>query len=172
MPDITMSHLIGTLLLAMLLSAVTFFSLQTTMDTSLKASKVYLQEVCERVSSEMVDMLNMFYLEHKSSYIYRIIEIPVHVNNKGYIIKLENDALGWKVVSYVYGYEVFKVESRLYLRAGVEVVTSQGSFSVGNGKIYYDAMIYSGVSKPVVWCKLNPDTGLVQVGIGRLEVSG
>ncbi|MCX8189105.1 MAG: hypothetical protein N3F64_05290 [Nitrososphaeria archaeon] len=172
MPDITMSHLVGTLLLAMLLSAVTFFSLQTTMDTSIKSSKIYLQEVCERVSSEMMDMLNLFYLEHKSPYIYKIIEIPVHVNNKGYIIKLENDSLGWKVVSYVYGYEVFKVESRLYIKSGVEVVNYSGSFKVSNGKIVYDTLIHSGVSKPVVWCRLNPNTGSVQVGIGRLEVSG
>ncbi|MEM3424155.1 MAG: hypothetical protein QXZ08_04600 [Nitrososphaeria archaeon] len=172
MPDIAMSHLIGTLILMILLSTVAFFSLQQIMDTGFRSSKIYLQEVCERVSSEIMDMLNLYYLEHKSSYIYRIIEIPVHVNDKGYVIKLENDSLGWKVVSYVYGYEVFKVESRLYIRSGVEVVNSSGSFDVGNGRIVYDSMIYSGVSKPVVWCKLNPDTGLVQVGIGRLEVKG
>ncbi|MEM2950968.1 MAG: hypothetical protein QXV52_07725 [Nitrososphaeria archaeon] len=172
MPDIAMSHLIGTLILMMLLSAVAFFSLQTVMDTSFKSSKIYLQEVCERVSSEIIDILNLFYLEHKSPYIYRVIEIPVHVNDKGYVIKLENDSLGWKVVSHVYGYEVFKVESRLYIKSGVELVNSSGSFDVENGKIVYDSIIYSGVSKPVVWCRLNPDTGLVQVGIGRLEVNG
>ncbi len=172
MSSTTMSHLIGTLILVILLSAVAFFSFLTVMDTGFKSSKIYLQEVCERVSSEIMDMLNLFYLEHKSPYIYRVIDIPVHVNNRGYIIRLENDSLGWKVVSYVYGYEVFKVESRLNFRFGVEVAKSSGSFDVGNGVIYYDGILYSGVSKPVVWCRLNPDTGLFQVGIGRLEVKG
>lgn len=172
MSSTTMSHLVGNLILVMLLSAVAFFSFLTLMDTGFKSSKIYIQEVCERVSSEIMDMLNLFYLEHKSSYIYRVIEIPVHVNNKGYVIKLENDSLGWKVVSYVYGYEVFKVESRLYFRFGVKVVNSSGSFDVGDGVIYYDSILYSGVSKPVVWCRLDPDTGLLLVGIGRLEVKG
>jgi len=171
MPDITLSHMLGTILLGMLLAAVTFFALQTTLDTNFKTAKIYLQEVSEKVSSDIIDVLNAFYLEHKSPYLYKVIEIPVHVNNKGYVIRLENDSLGWKVTAYVDGYEVFKVESRLYLMAGVQVVNSSGEFDVSEGKIVYADRIYSGTSKPLVWCRLDSSTGIIQVGIGRLEVS-
>ncbi|MGB9727766.1 MAG: hypothetical protein ACPLZF_05090 [Nitrososphaeria archaeon] len=172
MPDIALSHMLGTILLGMLLAAATFFALQTTLDTSFKTSKVYLQEVSERFSAEMVDLLNMFYLEHKSPYIYKTIEVPVHINNKGYIIGLENDSMGWKVVAYLDGYYVFKVESRLYIKEGVHVVNSSGSFDVENGRIVYADKIYSGTSKPVIWCKRDPVSGMTQIGIGRLEVGG
>ena len=170
MPNIALSHMLGTILLAMLLAAVTLFTLQTTLEANLKASKVYLQEVSEKVSSDIIDVLNAFYLEHKSPYLYKVIEIPVHVNNKGYVIRLENDSLGWKVTAYVDGYGIFKVESRLYLMAGIQVVNSSGVFDVSEGKILYADRIYSGTSKPVVWCRFDSSTRTIQVGIGKLEV--
>ena len=169
MPQVAIPHLLGTVMLLGLLGIVIVYAQTMEVNSRMKAVSVQLDDVSEYVSSELISLIDLASSQHNSSVIYKTIEIPKELNGIGYVIELENISGKWMIISYLYTYPSVKGEAYLYFSGGVNATTGNGYINVENGRIAYSSILYSGVSKPVVWCKI--EGGTIYVGLGRLEVS-
>jgi hypothetical protein len=165
----------GIATIAVLVAAVGMFSSHMTIQISQDTSTSSLQEVTEKVSSEIIDLVDLSSLNPQSNLtLYRVIDIPDQINNYGYVINLQNDTLGWKVVAYLNEYNTVRAESNLYFKGGVGVVNGTGILNVKyNGQsvvLSYGKSLYSGTYRPVVWCQINQS--IITVGLGSLGVTG
>jgi hypothetical protein len=174
LPDVSITRVIGIATITALILAVGFFAANMSMRVSQDTSKSSLQEVTEKVSSEFIDLLALISLHPNSTLFFKVINIPDSINNGGYLLSLQKDSQGWKVVAYLNENAATRAESNLYFNGGVYVISGTGNFYVNynlqNVTLSYGTSLQSGTYRPVVWCQINPTN--ITVGLGSLGVKG
>jgi uncharacterized protein (UPF0333 family) len=168
---VSLQYLLGILAVVVLIASVGFFASYITIQVSQDTSRSSLQEVTEKVSSEIIDLVSLAYLNSNSTLTFKVIDIPDNINNKGYTVNIQNDSLGWKVVAYLDEYNTIRAESNLYFTSGIAVFKGTGMFynvtyNWQPANLSKVTNLYSGTYLPVVWCQINQS--IITVGFGRL----
>lgn len=160
--------------IAALVIAVGLFASNISMHVSQDTSKSSLQDVTEKVSSEFIDLLALTSLNPNSTLFFKVIDIPESIDNGGYVVKLQKDSQGWKVVAYLNENIGTQAESNLYFKGGVVIVNATGNYYVQynqqNVTLSYGTSLQSGTYRPVVWCQIGQSN--ITVGLGSLGVTG
>jgi len=192
MTDVAMPHIIGTLILLMLMAVISGFAVSKNTSASLDIAAVSLQEVAEKVASDIISIVDLSTVSGNTSFTYKVISVPDSINNMGYNITLSQSGSSWQVVAYSLEYSFVKGQAKLFFSSGDASTPSKaiicesktGNFTLTSGgrtlNMIYGPTLSSGVGKaigstdkPVVWCQIYQD-GTVQkirVGFGRLKVS-
>jgi hypothetical protein len=174
LPDVSLTRLIGIATVVALVVAVGFFASYMTNQVNQATSRSSLQEVTEKVSSEIIDLVSLTSLNPDSNLTFKVIDIPDSINNKGYVVNLQKDSLGWNVVAYLNEYHTVRAESNLYFKGGVGVINGTGTFYVKYNwqdvALSYGTSLQSGTYRPVVWCQIAQSN--ITVGLGSLGVTG
>jgi hypothetical protein len=193
MTDVALTHVIGTLVLLMLMATISGYAATRSTQANLDISAVSLQEVSERVATEIISLVDLSTVSGNASFTYKVIDVPYSINNQGYNMTLSQGSKSWEVVAYLLEYNFVRGQAKLFFSSGnssttpskgLTCVTTTGSFTITSGgrnlELFYGPSLSSGVgkaigstSKAVVWCQIYQD-GNVQkllVGFGRLKVA-
>ena len=193
MTEVALTHVIGTLVLLMLMAVISGYAATRSTQANLDISAVSLQEVSERVATDIISLVDLSTVSGNTSFTYKVINVPDSINNLGYNITLSQSSKSWQVVAYLLEYNSVRGEAKLFFSSGnttttpskaLTCVSTTGSFIITSGgrnlELFFGPTLSSGVGKaigsaykPVVWCQIYQD-GTVQklmVGFGRLKVT-
>jgi len=191
MPEVAIPHVIGTLMLLMIMAAISGYAVSRNTQANLDISAVSLQEVAEKVASDIISVVDLSTISGNTSFTYKVINVPDSINNRGYNITLSQSGSSWQVVAYSLENSFVKGQAKLFFSSGdtstpsvaLTCVSKTGNFTIMSSgrtlQLLYGPTLSSGVGKaigsaykPVVWCQIYQDINVqkIMVGFGRLKV--
>jgi hypothetical protein len=171
------------------MSSVTLYTISVSLNAEFATSALSLQEISESVASEIISMVSLSKVSANVSFTYKEIDLPEAINNRGYIIKTEQDGATWKIVSHLNEFPLVKGEAELLFstlkKQAITCQTNDEDAIINSGgrtlHLIKSSFLYSGTGKapgskylPVIWCQVYDDIDGIQkikIGFGRLEVS-
>ncbi|MEM3872746.1 MAG: hypothetical protein QXE05_09325 [Nitrososphaeria archaeon] len=178
MPHVPLVHILGTAIIIFLVIGAGYYVSNISLTIESDTSEHMLREVTERVSTEVLSLLNVACTINTNTLIYKTITIPSNVNGKGYTIIIQEveGSSDIRVIAYIDIMPNVKAESQTHISkyGNVYVVDKKGEVSVTfnnkNAILKYDNLMPSGVSQFVVWCNIT--NGYFIIGFGKIEVAG
>jgi len=168
LPQVAIPHVIGTAILIGLIGVVALYSNNIYYNVFVDATKSELSDVASYVGSELISVYDLVSIEHGSKMVYKVLNIPVDVNGKGYSIRIVNVSGVLEVVAFldenpnINGSSPLALSNEtLFLHVGRVLVD-------GSNRITIVDRLFSGVSKPVIVVMRNSTS--IYVGLGRLSV--
>jgi len=136
-----------------------------------RAAMTCASEIALRISQDIVSLMAIAEKSNSSKLVLiKKINIPTHIANQGYVIKLTTMNGFYVVVvkldmwSWIEAWSEIPVNSS---STNIIVMLEEGSLTYENYVIHYSSELLSGAKDPVVW--LVKDGDRITVGIGVME---
>ncbi|MGQ9597498.1 MAG: hypothetical protein ACUVQY_02040 [Thermoproteota archaeon] len=133
--------------------------------------KIRLGEMANQVAYEITCIYSMCQQSRNDLSLFKPIEVPVSVSEKGYAMELKRVGNVWLIVAYLESNRAINASSPVLKDADLIVVeTGYGTFQVGAYEVHYVGVLHSGQNKPAVWARRIDET--ITIGLGWVEEGG
>ena len=173
MPHPIHSHIIGTVMLAMLSMVIIASIAMIVLTIQYDVMKTRLQEAAENIASIIVEVVSLTNSSSNTKYIVRELYLPKNFEEKEYIISLGRDDSGWHVEVYLSTLTWVKAKATLtWINEAVINVYDGGenplNLKIGDLTVYATNKLRSGRGRPLVWCEKD-NNGALSIGLGYLS---